>query len=146
MLTAIGDFGLIHVSHRRNVVANVVEAAQRIVRGFGQVGGAVEQMRATQLTDTQQLDFAREALALRFPDTAEPPLLPAQLLERRRMADVGDDVWRTFNAVQESVLGGGLRGRIATGRAMRTRGIRAIRESVRLNTGLWKLALRRIGR
>jgi len=32
MLTAIGDFGLIHVSHRGNVVANVVEAAQRITR------------------------------------------------------------------------------------------------------------------
>jgi len=29
---------------------------------------------------------------------------------------------------------------------MRTRGIRAIRETVRLNAGLWDLALRRIGR
>jgi hypothetical protein len=146
MLTAIGDFGLIHVSHRGNVVANVVEAAQRITREFGRVGEAVEQMRGTQLSGGQQLDFAREALALRFPDTTEPPVQPAQLLERRRMADIGDDVWRTFNAVQESVLGGGLCGRTATGRAMRTRSIRAIRENVRLNTGLWNLALKRIGR
>ncbi|GEM_PF-5781718 len=28
---------------------------------------------------------------------------------------------------------------------MHTRGIRAIRENARLNTGLWQLALRRIG-
>ena len=104
MLTAIGDFGLIHVSHRGNVVANVVEAAQRITREFGRVGEAVEQMRGTQLSGGQQLDFAREALALRFPDATEPPVQPAQLLERRRMADIGDDVWRTFNAVQEAVL------------------------------------------
>jgi hypothetical protein len=146
MLTAIGDFGLIHVSHRGNVVANVVEAAQRITREFGLVGEAVEQMRGTQLSGGQQLDFAREALALRFPGATEPPVQPAQLLERRRMADIGDDVWRTFNAVQEAVVQGGLSGRTAKGRAMRTRCIRAIRENVRLNTGLWNLALKRISR
>jgi hypothetical protein len=146
MLTAIGDFGVIHVSHRGNVVANVVEAAQRITREFGRVGEAVQEMRETPLTGGQQMDFAREALALRYPDPIEPPVQPAQLLERRRVADIGDDVWRTFNSLQEHVMRGGLCGRTATGRAMHTRGIRAIRENVRLNTGLWKLALQRIGR
>lgn len=146
MLTGFGDFGLVHVGHCGNVVANVVEAAKRITRDFSRVGDAVEAMRATTLTDGQQLDFAREALALRFPATTEPPVQPAQLLERRRLADVGADVWRTFNAVQEHVLRGGLLGRTAQGRAMHTRGIRAIRENVRLNTGLWQAALRRIGR
>lgn len=62
------------------------------------------------------------------------------------MADVGDDVWRVFNRTQEAVLRGGLPGRTIKGRPMHTRGIRAIRENVRLNTGLWDLALRRIGR
>jgi hypothetical protein len=146
LLTAIGDFGLVHVGHRGNVVANVVEAAQRITRDFSRVGDAVQAMRATQMTEGQQLDFAREALTLRYPDAAEPPVEPAQLLERRRLADVGADVWRTFNAVQEHVLGGGVSGRTAQGRTMHTRGIRAIRENVRLNAGLWQMALRRIGR
>jgi hypothetical protein len=146
MLTAIGDFGLIHVSHRGNVVDNVVEAAQRITREFARVGEAVQEMRETTLSGGQQLDFAREALALRYPDLAEPPVRPAQLLVRRRLEDIGDDVWRTFNATQEHVMRGGLCGRSATGRAIHTRGIRAIRENVRLNTGLWKLALKRIGR
>jgi len=103
-------------------------------------------MRETILSGGRQLDFAREALALRYPDQVEPPVQPAQLLERRRVADIGDDVWRIFNATQEHVVRGGLCGRTATGRAMHTRSIRAIRENVRLNTGLWKLALRRIGR
>lgn len=146
MLTTLGDFGLVHVSHRGNVVANVVEAAQRITRDFARVGEVVEQMRGTLLTDTQQLDFAREALKLRFPAQAEPPVQPAQLLQARRLADVGDDVWRVFQRTQEAVLQGGLPGRTVQGRAMHTRGIRAIRENVRLNTGLWGLALRRIGR
>jgi hypothetical protein len=146
LLTSLGDFGLIHVSHRGNVVANVVEAAQRITRDFGRVGEAVEQMRGTVLTEGQQLDFAKDALQLRFPDHAEPPVQPAQLLQERRLADVGDDVWRVLNRTQEAVLRGGLPGRTVKGRSMHTRGIRAIRENVRLNTGLWNLALRRIGR
>ncbi|MBS0341377.1 MAG: DUF932 domain-containing protein [Proteobacteria bacterium] len=146
LLTTLGDFGLVHVSHRGNVVANVVEAAQRITQDFGRVGEAVQEMRATELTGGQQLDFAREALKLRFPEHSEPPVQPAQLLAQRRMADVGDDVWRVFNRTQEAILKGGLPGRTAQGRAMHTRGIRAIRENVRLNTGLWDLALRRIGR
>ncbi|MDM0117273.1 DUF932 domain-containing protein [Variovorax sp. J22R133] len=111
MLTAIGDFGLIHVSHRGNVVANVLEAAQRITREFNRVGDAVQAMRGTTLTQAEQLDFARDALALRYPAPVQPPVQPVQLLERRRMADVGDDVWRTFNALQEHVMRGGLCGR-----------------------------------
>lgn len=146
MLTSMGDVGFVHVSHRGNVVAHVVEAARKITRDLAQVGDAVLRMRQTMLTADQQLDFAREAMALRFPAHATAPLEPGQLLERRRVADVGDDVWRTFNAVQEHVLHGGLAGRTARGRVMHTRGIRAIRENVRLNAGLWQLALRRIGR
>ncbi|MEJ8816130.1 DUF932 domain-containing protein [Variovorax ureilyticus] len=146
MLTTLGDFGLVHVSHRGNVVANVVEAAQRITRDFGRVGDVVEQMRGTMLTETQQLDFARDALKLRFPEQAQPPVEPAQLLQERRMADVGDDVWRVFQRTQEAVIRGGLPGRTVKGRPVHTRGILAIRENVRLNSGLWDLALRRIGR
>lgn len=91
LLTAIGDFGLVHVSHRGNVVAQVVEAAQRIAGEFARVGEAVEAMRGTVLSGAQQLDFAREALALRYPDRGEPPVQPAQWLERRRLADLQRD-------------------------------------------------------
>jgi hypothetical protein len=36
---------------------------------------------------------------------------------------------------------GGLAGRCATGRNTRTRTIEAIREDVRINSGLWQLAM-----
>ena len=39
---------------------------------------------------------------------------------------------------------GGIPGTTATGRATHTRGIRAIREDVRINTTLWQLAMRMI--
>jgi hypothetical protein len=49
-------------------------------------------------------------------------------------------LWSTLNKVQENLLRGGLTRRSATGRLTRTRRITAIREDVRLNSGLWDLA------
>jgi sporulation protein YlmC with PRC-barrel domain len=68
-------------------------------------------------------------------------LEPARLLAPRRAADVGNDLWRTLNVVQENVLHGGIPRRTASNRLVRTRAITAIREDVRINSGLWDLAL-----
>jgi hypothetical protein len=38
-------------------------------------------------------------------------------------------------------VAGGLQGRSASGRASRTRAIRAIREDIRINVGLWNHAM-----
>jgi hypothetical protein len=84
--------------------------------------------------------FAREALVLRHGSAEESGYLPTQLLHSRRAADVGADLWRTYNTVQENLLGGGLLRRTPTGRLTRSRRITAIREDVRLNAGLWNLA------
>jgi hypothetical protein len=68
---------------------------------------------------------------------------PSQLLVPRRVQDVGNDLWRTFNVLQENILRGGLVRRSASNRLTRTRGIRAIREDVRLNSALWEMAIAR---
>lgn len=143
LMAKLGDFGAIYVPHRGNVVANVVEAANRILEQFGPVAAAVKGMAATQLSDRAQLEFAEEATEIRWAGNA--PIRPRQLLDARRSADVGDDLWRVFNTVQENVIRGGLSSRSASGRLGRTRGIRAIREDVRINTTLWQAAVARIG-
>ena len=143
LMAKLGDFGAIYVPHRGNVVANVVDAATRILNQFEPVAVAVRGMTATHLSDRAQLEFAEEAASIRWKGDA--PVRPRQLLEARRPADVGDDVWRVFNTVQENVIRGGVTSRAASGRLGRTRGIRAIREDVRINTGLWQAAVARIG-
>ena len=143
LLAKLGDFGAIYVPHRGNVVANIVEAAQRILGQFEPVTVAVRGMAATHLTDRQQLEFAEEAVSIRWKD--ERPVLPRRLLEYRRPADVGDDLWRVYNTVQENLIRGGVVSHSPNGRLSRTRGIRAIREDVRINTLLWQAAVARIG-
>ena len=142
LLAKLGDFGAIYVPHRGNVVANVVEAAQRILSQFEPVAVAVKGMAATHLSDRAQCEFAEEAVGICWKD--QTPVVPRQLLEVRRPADVGDDLWRVYNTVQENLIRGGMQTRSANGRLRRTRGIRAIREDVRINTQLWQAAVGRI--
>lgn len=140
LIARIGDFGFINVPHRGNVIANVVDAALTIMRGFDNIGMIVNQMRNTHLTEHDRIAFAHAAARVRHGEDAVP-YAPSRLLEARRDADRGDDVWRVYNVVQENSLKGGVRGVTAAGRASRSRSITAIREDVRINAELWQLAM-----
>ena len=144
LMVQLGDFGLVHVPHRGNIVRNVVDAALAMIRDFGQVGEVVRRMASFSLTPSQRLEFARQALAVRYPRGQYQPVTQEQALAVRREADASADVWTTYNVLQENLMRGGLAGRSATGRNTRTRSIEAIREDVRINNGLWQLAVSRI--
>jgi hypothetical protein len=78
---------------------------------------------------------------VRYPHAQHQPVTPEQVVAPRREADARVDVWTSYNVVQENLMRGGLTGRSATGRNTRTRTIEAIREDVRINNGLWELAM-----
>ena len=143
LVVSMGIFPVWRVMHRGDVVQDVVCAALRISERFEQLAAAVERMERTMLDAGQRLELAAQALALRFPNDAAGAMQPSQLLVARRAQDVGNDLWRTFNVVQENILRGGLVRRSASNRLTRTRGIQAIREDVRLNSALWEMAIAR---
>lgn len=140
LLTRLGDFGLIHVPHRGNVVQNVVDGAVALMRDFSKVGAVIERMASLSLTNEQRIRFATEALAVRYAHGQHQPVTAEQVLAPRRNGDAGADLWRVFNMVQENVMRGGMAGRSANGRTVHSRAIRAIREDVRINSELWQLA------
>jgi hypothetical protein len=129
------------VRHRGNIVDEVVIGALQMTERFETLAGQIEQMEQRRLPKDEQLQFAERALELRFPKEVRSGLEPAQVLTCRRVEDVGDDLWRVTNRIQENLLRGGLMGRTATGRLMRTRSITAIAEDVRINSGLWDMAM-----
>lgn len=141
LVVSMGVFPVWRVTHRGDVVDDVVKAAVRISDRFETLASAVERMERTPLDDRQRFDFAAQALALRFPDDRHAALDPAALLVPRRLQDVGHDLWSTLNVVQEHVLRGGLARRTVAGRLRRTRAITAIREDLRLNAALWERAM-----
>jgi hypothetical protein len=147
----------IRIQHRGNVVHEVIEGAYRIAASLPAVVESARQMGAVRLSSREQLAFARAAAELRWEPRAETPALPAgpiapeRLLDTRRNADQGSDLWRTFNRVQEGLLQGGQRydqvdgeGRVIARR--RVRPVNGIDQNRQLNRALWTLAeeMRRI--
>jgi hypothetical protein len=143
LLCRIGDFGVIRIPHRANIIADVVAGALQISAQFDQIGATVQAMAARIMTESEQLDFARTAFAIRWAKVdSRPALDPEKMLEVRRSADDYPTVWHVYNRCQEASLAGGLHYRTATRRLVTTRRIRNIREDVRINTALWQAATR----
>jgi hypothetical protein len=140
LIARIGDFGFISVPHRASVVADVVEGALRLTAQFQALGGTVRAMAHRVLSPLERLGFAEAALGIRYPHADRLPYAADRVLEARRSGDAGDSLWQVYNVVQENLMRGGIAYQSARGRAMRTRRIGAIREDVRINTGLWQAA------
>src|SRR6266404_2167086 len=140
LIVSRGAFPAYCVSHRGNVLDDVITAALEVSQRFVNLAEQVEQMERRLMPKDEQIHFAERALALRFPEPVQSGMQAAQLLTCRRTDDLGDDWWSTLNKVQENLLQGGMSRRSASGRLTRTRRITSIREDVRLNGGLWDLA------
>jgi len=106
----------------------------------------VDSFKQRQLSESEITTFAEAALRLRFEDVAKAPINPHRLLDCRRDADEGNDLWHVFNRVQEHLLRGGqrdwLRKREDGHRFPRTRAISGLDQNIRLNRELWNLAER----
>lgn len=129
----------IRVPHRGNIVDNVIEAAYEIIDKFDEVEESMENMKSTQLTLPETEVFAKAALALKY-DEGDAPILPQQLLSIRRREDRNNDLWTTFNRVQENIMKGGQRGVSKTGKRISTRSVQSIDNNLKINKALWILA------
>jgi hypothetical protein len=141
LIVSRGAFPAYYVSHRGNVVDEVIAGALKVSEEFELLAKQVERMEQRRLLKDEQLQFAERALALRYPGPATSGMQSAQLLTCRRAEDSADDLWTLTNRVQENLLRGGLSRRSTSGRLTRTRRITSIKEDVRLNSGVWDLAM-----
>lgn len=131
----------IRIHHKGNVVDNVIEGAFRVVEDFERIDGQIDGMKSLTLNAGEQEAFAHAALALKYDTELAPaPITERQVLAPKRRDDIGDDLWRTFNRVQERMLQGGVPGRAANGRNMTTRAVTGIDQGIKLNRALWVLA------
>jgi len=131
----------IRVPHKGDVVGRVLEGAFEVLDGFTRVVEDRESMKALQLNPGAQHAFATAALTLKYDSqTAPAPVTESQLLQPRRFQDRANDLWTTFNRLQENLTRGGLPARSATGRAIRTRPVTGIDQDVKINRALWVLA------
>lgn len=134
----------IRIPHKGNIQGEVIEAAFRVLDDFDAVDASADAMKSIALQPEEQRAFGTAALALRYGEGLDgevhAPITADQVINARRPEDEGSSLWMTFQRIQENVTQGGLRGRTATGRRMRTREVASIDRGVSLNRALWTLA------
>jgi hypothetical protein len=144
MVVADGDKGAagIKVGHRGEILGEVIEASYRVINEAEAIVPLIEDMTHTELTRDEQLTFASAARELRLDDDAEIPA--ERIINPRRTADVGNDLWRVFNRAQENLVRGGIRYDTRDANNHRVhrhvREVKSIDSNVKLNRALWTLA------
>jgi len=140
MIVADSLVGSLKVQHSGNITSKVIEGSFKVLENTGKAVEAAKTWAEIELSDDESLAFADAAHTVRF-GAEDTTINPARLLAARRPDDVGHDLWRTFNRVQENVIKGGLQGLNATGtRRVSSRAVRGIDNDIKLNTALWRLA------
>ncbi|MCE1608843.1 DUF932 domain-containing protein [Enterobacter ludwigii] len=133
------SFGEVRVPHRGNVVEKVIEGAYEVLGVFDRVEEKRDAMQSLLLPPSAQQAFARAALTYRFGEEHQP-VTATQILTPRRYEDHQNDLWTTYQRIQENLLKGGLPGRTAKGKRSHTRAVNGIDGDVKLNRALWVMA------
>lgn len=120
----------------------VVQASFQILEFVPKLGTLIDRFRNRLLTERESLDFAAQALLLRYDTLDQAPIQPATLLMRRRIEDQSNDLWTTFSCLQEHLVRGGLSDgrRDRRGHSRSVRSLRGIDSRVSLNKRLWQIA------
>ncbi|WP_280489732.1 DUF932 domain-containing protein [Nocardia carnea] len=142
----LGDINKdVRVRHTGNVHDDVIEGAYEVLGEFELIEENRDEMKALELAPRERQIFAEAARIARWGDPTEDPKAYApvaarQLLDPKRSADGGNDLWSTFNVVQENLTKGGMRGRTRTNGRTRTRPVNSVTNDVKLNRALWHLS------
>jgi hypothetical protein len=151
LMVAESTTGSLSVHHTGDIVNRVIEGSFEIV---GQASKALETSKVwshLELSAGEREVFAEAAHTVRFAESdgkVDTPITAAMLLTPRRRDDAGNNLWQTFNRVQENAVKGGLAARAERkpgqrmGRLVRTREVKGIDQDVKLNRALWQLAER----
>lgn len=139
LVTPVGEFGHLVVPHRASIVTDVVDAARQLTAHFLPLMSTVNLMRGIVLTEAERTTFAIRAAALKYGEET-PPFPIAKLLEPKRFADIGENLFTVVNVIQEHLIRGGLRYARPYGRHASTRKLASITEEIRINVGIWKIA------
>ena len=120
------------------------EEVKRLTESFATklpiIQNSVDKMMDRMLTEGEKIDFAKSASIIKWGMGSVPYLDYEELITPQRLGDNNDDLWTTFNILQERFVRGGLEYRSQTGRKTSLKGLKSIMATNQMNTKLWELA------
>jgi hypothetical protein len=135
----------VRIRHVGDILNRVVLDTNDLISNAPKLAETVKLWKTITLSAPEQMALATSAHTLRFDEGSRlaVAITPDQMLKPRRYDDNGNSLWDVFNRVQEGSVRGGLRGLDNGGtevRRVRTREVKGIDQSTKLNKALWSLA------
>lgn len=160
LVSSIGEIESVKVRHTgtaEGIQGKVIDGTYSVLNTAERVLTAPADWGSINLSDDERLLMARAAHVVRFGEETYDEETgkrndggrlfdPRQLLGARRRddrPDVAPDLWTGFNVLQENVIKGGLRSRMADPETHRRAGMREVKgidQDIKLNKALWILA------
>jgi hypothetical protein len=140
MVVSDGRSEMVKVPHKGDIRNRVIEGSWKVLQDSAAAVEQAAEWQGIMLNRDEMRDYAVAAHILRFGDSdgeVKTVIEPEQLLQPRRHADQGNDLWRTFNRVQENGIKGGLSARNPeTRRRTTTREVTGIDGDVKFNKAI----------
>ncbi len=134
------------IVHKVGMENDVINASYRVLDSFTSQIEQVNAMKGVELGRDEMRILAESAVKLVFDEeqvavnTARNISLEDKLLAARRNADAKNDLWTTFNRIQENAIKGGRRVYSATGNFSAMREVKSIDREKQINVELMALA------
>jgi hypothetical protein len=122
-----------------------LDDVKRLMDGFSKklplIQGSVGRMMERELSMDEKIEYVQKSAKIRWAEGSIPTDAQlVNLLTPNRVEDDKNDLWTTFNVVQEKFVRGGFDYQTKTGRKSKLRDLKSIMAVNTINTKLWELA------
>lgn len=136
------DFADLKIRHMGYDFSELQKTITAIVEKLPLTVESMNKFKQTQLEEEQILQFAKDALTVRFGEDEMTRITVNYdtFIQPTRREDEGNDLWSVFNRIQEKVIDGDFEYSCAT-KIRKARRIKNFNQDIALNSQLYELAL-----
>ena len=144
LVVADAEFANMKIRHMGYDLSELKTVINEIVEKLPLTVTCMNKLKAKKLSEKEQIDFARKALATRLNERelsvyTEDNIL--ELLNPTRDEDKGSDMWSVYNVVQEKIIHGMFNVYGVSGKQRKVRKIKNFQQDTRINQELYQLAV-----
>jgi hypothetical protein len=141
IITCVNDFEEVSIKHLY-LPEVIADRSEQIIERAPKIIAKIDEWSQREVSCEEFAALNWYALGLRFPGYAQRgEKFPIENLSQcRRPEDMGNNLWLTFNRIQENLIRGGQAGKTRKGGNRKVSAIHSVNRNVQLNEGLWAAA------
>lgn len=131
------NLGRIRIPHLKYKNIDVEEGIKKLVSDIPQVMSEINKMKQIELNEKQKDEYLTKVVGIRW-DKDKVAVRWKELGYNLHTEQSKDTLWNVFNVAQEHIIKGGVTQINHNGKQRRSRGIRSVKEDIRINKALWQ--------